>query len=276
MFHRGPIAAMKLIFRVKFRDRHRATVVYLSYLSIIYLHSDEGRTVTPVPQVRAGAYLPFVEFMERLGAPYERDLERELIPAVIHRNPEALVPVHLAHSFLARSARCAGITSLGYIVGHGVRIEDLGAFGRSLVRSLTLHDALGKLRSQFPFYGSAEQIWWAFLGPNIQFLHRQVHETGPGGRDAQQCALLLMRDVVRLAAGRDWQPGEVLVTADHDVRGTPVLEGNNLSYIVKLVDGEMPEKGAEVSVFIDVIGMPLTPVSYAGVARRTYMRAVLY
>ncbi len=30
-----------------------------------------------------------------------------------------------------------------------------------------------------------------------------------------------------------------------------------------------------VSVFIDVIGMPLTPLSYAGVARRTYRRAVL-
>jgi hypothetical protein len=38
----------------------------------------------------------------------------------------------------------------------------------------------------------------------------------------------------------------------------------------------MPESGADVSVFIDIIGMPLTPVSYAGVARRTYRRAVIY
>ncbi|UVC14454.1 hypothetical protein [Mesorhizobium onobrychidis] len=56
----------------------------------------------------------------------------------------------------------------------------------------------------------------------------------------------------------------------------PALEGNNLTYTVQLVDGEMPDEGSEVSVFIDVIGMPLTPVSYAGVARRTYRRAVLY
>lgn len=56
----------------------------------------------------------------------------------------------------------------------------------------------------------------------------------------------------------------------------PELNSNNLTYTVKLVGGEMPEKGAEVSVFIDIIGMPLTPLSYAGVARRGYRRAFLY
>jgi len=56
----------------------------------------------------------------------------------------------------------------------------------------------------------------------------------------------------------------------------PELNDNNLTYTVKVVGGEMPEKGSEVSVFIDIIGMPLTPLSYAGVARRGFRRAVLY
>ncbi len=56
----------------------------------------------------------------------------------------------------------------------------------------------------------------------------------------------------------------------------PELNGDTLSYTVKVLQGEMPAKGADVSVFIDVIGMPLTPVSYAGVARRSYRRAVIY
>ena len=38
----------------------------------------------------------------------------------------------------------------------------------------------------------------------------------------------------------------------------------------------MPAKAADVSVFIDIIGMPLTSVSYADVARRGYRRAVMY
>lgn len=57
---------------------------------------------------------------------------------------------------------------------------------------------------------------------------------------------------------------------------SPVLKGSDLSYTVKLIEGTMPESGSDVSVFIDVIGMPLTPLSYAGVARRSYRRAVIY
>ena len=53
----------------------------------------------------------------------------------------------------------------------------------------------------------------------------------------------------------------------------PVLEGDTLRYTVKVLQGDMPEKGADVSVFIDIIGMPRTPMSFAGVGRRTYRRA---
>ncbi|WP_324353878.1 hypothetical protein [Methyloceanibacter sp.] len=56
----------------------------------------------------------------------------------------------------------------------------------------------------------------------------------------------------------------------------PVLDGDNLSYTVKLIKGEMPSAGTDVAVFIDIIGRPLTPLSYAGVARRNFRRAVLY
>jgi hypothetical protein len=56
----------------------------------------------------------------------------------------------------------------------------------------------------------------------------------------------------------------------------PALEDGNLTYTVEVLDGDMPTTGNNASLFIDVIGMPLTPVSYAGVARRSYRRAVLY
>jgi len=52
----------------------------------------------------------------------------------------------------------------------------------------------------------------------------------------------------------------------------PELKSDNLTYTVKVLQGEMPAKGADVSVFIDIIGMPRTPYSYAGYARRGYRR----
>jgi len=57
---------------------------------------------------------------------------------------------------------------------------------------------------------------------------------------------------------------------------SPMLKGEDLSYDVKILEGTMPAKGGPVSLFIDVIGMPLTPVSYAGVARRTAYRRAVY
>jgi hypothetical protein len=48
----------------------------------------------------------------------------------------------------------------------------------------------------------------------------------------------------------------------------PVLAGDTLTYEVRVLQGEMPAKGGLVSVFIDIIGMPMTPISYAGAARR--------
>lgn len=53
----------------------------------------------------------------------------------------------------------------------------------------------------------------------------------------------------------------------------PVLEGDALHYTVRTLQGEFPAAAGDVSVFIDVIGMPWTPASYAGVARRSYRRA---
>ncbi len=56
----------------------------------------------------------------------------------------------------------------------------------------------------------------------------------------------------------------------------PVLRGGNLTYTVRVLEGTMPAKGADVSVFIDIIGRPLTPLSFAGARRRAWRRAVIY
>lgn len=48
----------------------------------------------------------------------------------------------------------------------------------------------------------------------------------------------------------------------------PVLEGNQWSYNVDILDGEMPASGGASSLFIDTIGRPATPVSVAGAHRR--------
>ena len=52
----------------------------------------------------------------------------------------------------------------------------------------------------------------------------------------------------------------------------PVLAGGDLTYRVDVLDGELPASGGPSSLFIDVIGRPLSPVSVAGVRRRDRRR----
>jgi len=52
----------------------------------------------------------------------------------------------------------------------------------------------------------------------------------------------------------------------------PVLKGEDLTYNVDIIEGEIPASANNASLFIDIIGMPLTPLSVAGVARRTRRR----
>ncbi len=53
----------------------------------------------------------------------------------------------------------------------------------------------------------------------------------------------------------------------------PRLDGSDLTYDVKILEGKVPTHAGSGSLFIDIIGMPLTPLSYAGVRRRAWRRA---
>ena len=57
----------------------------------------------------------------------------------------------------------------------------------------------------------------------------------------------------------------------------PRVEGKDLSYDITVISGKLPTANAgPVSLFIDIIGLPFTPLSFAGVARRTAYRTVVW
>jgi hypothetical protein len=56
----------------------------------------------------------------------------------------------------------------------------------------------------------------------------------------------------------------------------PRVSGNDLSYEVVVISGTLPRGGGPASLFIDIIGLPFTPLSFAGVARRTAYRTVVW
>ena len=56
----------------------------------------------------------------------------------------------------------------------------------------------------------------------------------------------------------------------------PKLEGDKLTFTVQVLEGDLAGADGPASVFIDIIGRPLSPMSFAGVGRRTAFRGAMY
>jgi hypothetical protein len=57
---------------------------------------------------------------------------------------------------------------------------------------------------------------------------------------------------------------------------SPHLEGDRLTFDVRVLEGDLAGADGPAAVFVDIIGLPFTPLSFAGVARRTARRAYWY
>jgi hypothetical protein len=57
---------------------------------------------------------------------------------------------------------------------------------------------------------------------------------------------------------------------------SPKLEGDKLTFDVDVLEGDLNGADGPASIFIDLIGRPFTPLSFAGVARRSAYRGAYY
>ncbi|MGY0572605.1 hypothetical protein ACTGJ9_017285 [Bradyrhizobium sp. RDM12] len=56
----------------------------------------------------------------------------------------------------------------------------------------------------------------------------------------------------------------------------PKLEGDKLTFNVQTLEGDLANAEGAAALFIDIIGRPFTPLSFAGVARRSAYRGAMY
>jgi hypothetical protein len=56
----------------------------------------------------------------------------------------------------------------------------------------------------------------------------------------------------------------------------PKLEGDKLTFAVQTLEGDLAGADGGAALFIDIIGRPFTPMSFAGVARRSAFRGAMY
>jgi len=57
---------------------------------------------------------------------------------------------------------------------------------------------------------------------------------------------------------------------------SPKLDGDKLTFNVQTLEGDLAGADGGAALFIDIIGRPMTPMSFAGVGRRTAYRGAMY
>jgi len=166
-----------------------------------------------VPLIRASAFIPFVGFLEEIGVRVDPLLARARMPEAILAQPEALIPVHQACQFVAEAARREGIEHLGFVVGQRMSVDALGAFGRLVSRSLTLHEFFYTTVRLHPFYNTGGRLWLEPDGERTWLRYGQDRRIEHGWQQAEQLSVVLTLQTLRLASMPAQGPIEVQLRA---------------------------------------------------------------
>ena len=115
--------------------------------------------------------------------------------------------------------------------------------------------------------------------PNILFFcDRPVRTAGHMNRDA---FMKLVTEGENSFTGNPPNASVSIIGAKGEVMAAvillsqrPRMNGNDMVFPIKVLEGELPNAGETVIMFIDPIGRPMSPTSVAGAHRRHRRRAV--
>lgn len=187
--------------------------------------------MNPIPLVRASILTGFVTFLEEIGAPVQRLLATTKLSTSVLQTPEALLPLKQACEFYEQAARTEGCENLGLLAGQKMQIEGLGAFGRLLCHSPTLHDAIQIAIHMITTYSSGDRIWLKEQSDQVWLCHKFVDQINVGWQYADQYSIMIMIQLIQLAAGSAWKPMEIhLQTSKQELNQIQVLSDSKILF----------------------------------------------
>jgi len=169
--------------------------------------------------VRVSAFVPFLNVLGQIGTPIERRLNDSRIPSAMLDDPENLLPLAHLLNFLDFNAKAEGIGDLGLRAASQSNITGLGLFGRILMQSASLNIALDKAIRLIPQFNSGQRIWIDRWQGQARIRHHLPRIAGEGRRYGNQFTMLMIMDLMRQAAGPQWQPAEIQLEAGVDDPG---------------------------------------------------------
>ncbi|MFM7384413.1 MAG: AraC family transcriptional regulator ligand-binding domain-containing protein [Microcystaceae cyanobacterium] len=170
---------------------------------------------SPIPLLRVVNLSPILTFLDEIGTPTEQCLRRAKLPVYAMDDPYTLLSLHQVMAFLADVSDREGIDNLGWRVENRVSLTEYGAFGRLILQSLTLGEAILTSIRTLGLFNSGVRSWLEVKGEQAWFGHQFTQLNGFDFPCGIQIALLLMLDLIQKATGDSWYPREIYLQTPH-------------------------------------------------------------
>lgn len=162
------------------------------------------------PLVRAGLFFQVVDTLQALNQPIIPLLSSAGISeAWLEADVDDLMPLLFVYRLYEQAARKMGVVSFGALVSEQP-VRRIGNFGRIILESLTVYDALRNIVKLYPSFGSlhAPFLKCESSGNNI-WLGRYAEDgidNGIGPMQSELWGLHSAVNVIRQATGQEWSP----------------------------------------------------------------------
>jgi len=172
--------------------------------------------MNPIPLSRGTQLVPYVEFLERLGAPVERGFEKYRLPRGEQPYAEALVSTRALFSFVEAMGRQEGVDDFGWRAATATQLSP--GLQNALRSAPTLLQALERASALCNTESSMARTWIVSRGNSAYFCHRGSLELGvSGASEANLMRTGVAISIIRMFAGPDWVPTETGLVSDRNI-----------------------------------------------------------
>jgi len=164
---------------------------------------------SPLPVARALIIAPWVETVQRLGAPAEALLVRAGIRPELLQHPNTLFPLQKGLRWVELACQSLGTQQLGLHVAAATANEDLGPYGSVLSRAHTLYEYLHQGVSLYGSVVLGQRFLLSTQGAQVRLHLDSPWQPTLGDYQSQLNSFAITIANIRRFAGPRWAPEEI-------------------------------------------------------------------
>lgn len=192
---------------------------------------------------QASSLLPIVTALQERGVGIDGHLEKARIPRSLLHSAYAPIPKRTHYwQFLDSVFAEEGLETIGFLLGDQLDFMLLGPWGKSLLRSASLFEALTKISRSIRHFAQGNSL--QIIRHEGTATIRLENEDPVRSRAAEHAGLKLMLSLVGMVADAGWKPGRATLRTERvaAVEGLPDFEKCDLVFSQTGASLEIPEE----------------------------------